>query len=236
MDGIDLRLLDKKIWQMIDVKIGHDSKYPASNRPASASEFRGYLTKYLTDKLAENFNISNIHLPWVKMKEESIINWPPDVQFKPFYLMKNNELRRLHELAKSDRLDFSPEFLRIIERQLKKGKIVRRKFQKMVSDIETYLCNKLEAGTNIRFRKVPWTIIRKGDIINWPEGMPFLRLSHQGPRRLKLLHKQLKSVFFSENFLQMITDTSFNRTSISRFIHWDRFFKKGPLKSQALKN
>jgi hypothetical protein len=160
------------------------------------------IIKYLADKLAKKLNASSVKIPWSKMKEGDILNWPPGLKFMPISEMNTNELKRLHELIKKDKLDFSSEFLESFDRNA------------IISDIETSLCNKLSAGTNKKFKRVPWSILRKEDIINWPEGIPFERLSRHRMKRLKLLHDLREVIFFSKDFLLKLSDPSFNNTPI----------------------
>jgi hypothetical protein len=81
----------------------------------SVDKLRADFTKYLADKLARKLNISRIQIPWSKMKPADIINWPPDVKFKRIAQMNANDLKKLHELVKQDLLDFTPEFLKLLQ-------------------------------------------------------------------------------------------------------------------------
>jgi peptidyl-tRNA hydrolase len=70
------------------------------------------------------------------MKAEDIINWPLDIKFMPIYQLGANKVRRLHELAIKDQLDFSPEFLRIREFQLRRSKSSKHEFPKINNNNE----------------------------------------------------------------------------------------------------
>jgi hypothetical protein len=75
-------------------------------------QLREAVEKYLSLKLAKNLNVASIKVPWSKMKEQDIINWPSDLKFKPIFMMDRKDLTRLYILAGEGLLDFSPEFLR----------------------------------------------------------------------------------------------------------------------------
>jgi hypothetical protein len=152
------------------------------------------------------------------MKAEEILNWPLEVKFGSTRTMNIFELARLHELAEEDLLDFSDEFLRFRELQLVKSKAATPESQKIIKDIEKALCNKLNAGTNKNFRWVPWSILKKADVINWPERIPFIRLSRHKKEDLKLLHKLREAISFSNVFLKTLSDRSFDKTPIGRHI------------------
>jgi hypothetical protein len=154
--------------------------------------------------------MAGIRLSWSKMKPEDIINWPSDVRFIPVQKMKLYELKSLHKLVKEDILEFSPEFLRLKESQFSKIKSPKSELQDMIRDIETALCNKLNAGSNKSFSRVPWAVLRKGDIINWPKEIPLVWLSTQSKKRLRLLHKLREKFDFSKDFRKALyKNTSF---------------------------
>ena len=69
------------------------------------------VVKYLHDKLAKRLNVSTVRVPWSKMKAEDILNWPLDVKLISIEKMNFNDLKKLNELARKDKLDFSAEFL-----------------------------------------------------------------------------------------------------------------------------
>ena len=76
-----------------------------------SNDLRSEVVKYLGDKLAKKLNVPSIKVPWSEMKAEDIINWPQGVEFKTVKKMNNDELKRLHELAKEDQFDFSSKFI-----------------------------------------------------------------------------------------------------------------------------
>jgi hypothetical protein len=170
----------------------------------------------IADKLANKLNVPSFKLPWSEMTAKDIINWPSEVEFIPISKMKMVEVKILHKLAKADRLDFSPEFINQFKES--KGPESKETNLGLIKEIETALCNQLNAGTNKNFRRVPWTILQKEDIINWPEGIPFVRLSQHTLHRLKLLHKLRKVIFFRKEFLQRLSDPNFDRYLITQFI------------------
>jgi hypothetical protein len=64
-----------------------------------------------------------MRIPWSEMKAEDVIDWPSDVKFRSIRKMTMSDVEKLHELAKEDKLDFSPEFLRGRRNELAKGKL-----------------------------------------------------------------------------------------------------------------
>jgi hypothetical protein len=127
--------------------------------------------------------------------------------------MREIDLKKLHELVKQDLLDFTPEFLKWI--QIKSTKF---EFQEIIRDIQTAICNKLNFETNQKFKEIPWNIISRKDIINWPEGIPLVGLSDQRWKHLRLLHKLRDVIFFSKEFLQRLSDPGFDNTPIGKLI------------------
>jgi hypothetical protein len=181
---------------------------PVNKWSRKRNQLRSYVTKYLADKLAKKLNVPRITIPWSKMNAKDMINWPSGVEFIPVSKMKINEVKRLHKLSKEDLLDFAPEFLRRTPIKYAENK------SDIINDIESTLRRKLNAGTNKKFRRIPWTILSNKDIINWPKGMPFDRLSRLAEKRLKLLHKLREVIVFSDEFLSALSDPSFDRTPI----------------------
>jgi hypothetical protein len=191
-----------------------------------AKQLRSDIKNYIADKLAKKLNVPSMQVPWSKMTGDDIINWPSDVKVRPLYQMETYEVRKLHNLVKEDQLDFTPEFLGRFKSgrvtkwtsdrwQLRASRLAKAERKSNITkDIETALLNKLNAGTNKKFKLVPWTILREENIMNWPKGLPIGRLSRYTNKRLELLHKLREQIFFSEEFLQRLSDPSFDRTPI----------------------
>ena len=88
-------------------------------------ELRSKLAIYLGNKLASRLEVADIRhirIPWGKLKENDIINWPKNVKIGPLSSLPINGLLALNELAKKDELNFSSEFLDFIRESLKKHK------------------------------------------------------------------------------------------------------------------
>jgi hypothetical protein len=68
----------------------------------------------------EATDIRHIRIPWAKIKENDIINWPKNVKIGPLSRLPINGLLTLNELAKKDELNFSSEFIDFIRESLKK--------------------------------------------------------------------------------------------------------------------
>jgi hypothetical protein len=203
MDGMDYSLFDDEMWQKIDNNMGHMSErreildLKNHNRKISVlDQLRLDMTRYLHTKLAKKLNAPNITIPWSKMKAQDIINWPPDVEFLSVYHLKINELKKLHELAKKDLLDFAPEFL---------GRVNKRTSYnyKLRSDITKYLADKLPKKFNWSSNIVPWSRMNVKDMINWPPDVEFIPISKMNTKDIKRLHKLTKDglLDFSPEFL-----------------------------------
>jgi hypothetical protein len=78
----------------------------------SRGQLKSELNQYLKDKLSKKLNRFISQIPWSRLEEGDIINWPPEVKFMPIFMMNSKSLKRLKELSKKDLLDFSPEFLK----------------------------------------------------------------------------------------------------------------------------
>jgi hypothetical protein len=228
IDGIDAGLLDYELWQRLDRNMGHISEHLEDHdfkKEKSAhyrdyrDEVRSYILKYLVDKLSRKLNVPSTTIPWSEMGAEDIINWPSEVRFMPVYKMSKTEFDKLYALAKDDQLDFSPGLISRLREHLAKSKLSRsKKNQNIIRDIEVALCNQLNARTNKKFKKVPWTMLKKEDIINWPKEIPVVRLSQHRLKRLKLLHELRDEIFFSEEFIRKLSDPAFISHQYRRFI------------------
>jgi hypothetical protein len=155
------------------------------------------------------------------MGAEDIINWPSDVRFVPVYKMNTDEVKRIYELVKDDQLDFSPGLISGLREHLAKSKLSRSINENIIRDIEVALCNQLNARTNKKFKKVPWTMLKKEDIINWPKKIPVVRLSQHRRERLNLLHKLRYEFSFREEFIRKLSDPAFISHQYRRFIGSD---------------
>jgi hypothetical protein len=147
-----------------------------------SNDLRSEVVKYLGDKLAKKLNISSIKLPWSRMKAEDIINWPSDVEFKTINRVGMEELKRLHELVKIDKLDFTPEFLSRLQT------MSQLSVAKLRSNFAKYLQDKLAKKLNVPSIKVPWSKMKAADIINWPLDVEFLSPGQMNFNDLTKLH------------------------------------------------
>jgi hypothetical protein len=183
-------------------------------RPPIRDKLRSEISEYLQDKLAKKLNTSRIRIPWSRMKKGDIINWPSKLKFESVTYMNTNEIKMLHQLMIEDKLDFSPEFLKNVQKSLPKN-VQKSDRKTIIKDIETALCNKLNSGTNKKFKLVPWHIIEKNDLINWPDGIPFMQPSRLSKNRLKWLHNFREVIFFSGDFLEKLSDPRLDRTYLN---------------------
>jgi hypothetical protein len=171
------------------------------SRQRYVGDLRSDVVKYLQDKLAKKLNVDSFRVPWSKVKPGDITNWPADLQVMPVSRMNTIELQRLHKLVKANLLDFSPEFIRLRQVELAEGRSSIPEFQNMIKDIETALLNKLNAGSTKKIMEVPWIILKKENVINWPHGVPLQTLSHHTKEHLQLLHKLRDVIYFRKDHL-----------------------------------
>jgi hypothetical protein len=174
------------------------------------NELKSEMTNYLSKKLAQRLNVDSIkYLPWKKMAAGDIINWPQEVEFQRFDSMNAEELIKIHELVKDDKLDFSHDLISRLK-YMKKGShnsqiICETKVLK--SDIRKYFGDKLAKKLNIKsVKRLPWSQMKAEDIINWPENVEFKSVAKLGLKDLKILYELAKKdqLDFSSEFLSKV--------------------------------
>ena len=95
---------------------------PESNR---RDKLISKLAFYFQNKLASRLEVADIRrirIPWGKIKENDIINWPKNFNIGTLSRLPVNGLLALNELAKKDELNFSSEFLNFIRESRKTHK------------------------------------------------------------------------------------------------------------------
>jgi hypothetical protein len=166
-------------------------------------ELRSYLTKYLQDKLAEKLNVESIKkFPWSQMTAKDIINWPPEVELKKMVKMSSDQIRKIQELVKEDKLDFSQEFIS----RLKIIRIGTDNRDKLRPYLTKYLQDKLAEKLNVdSIKKLPWSQMKAKDIINWPPDMEFRNVNRMSRSEVKRLAELAKKdlLDFSPEFLKL---------------------------------
>jgi hypothetical protein len=163
------------------------------------------------------------------MKAGDILNWPPDVELRIVNKLKLEELERLHELVKADKLDFSPEFLHRIQLERMssndqysydrkfKSDIVKyhppqlaskrtSKRDKLGFDVRKYLAEKLANELKGPRIEIPWLEMTVRDILNWPQDVEFKKVSKLKIEELEKLHKLAKEnqLDFSPEFINRL--------------------------------
>jgi glycine betaine/choline ABC-type transport system substrate-binding protein len=179
-------------------------------------QLRSEVSKYLADKLAKKLNVSSVKVPWSKMKAEDIINWPPDVKFKPVSKMNLNEVKILHELIKEDKLDFTPEFLgRFKIKQVNKWPDNGDQIRYYVTK---YLVDKLAKELNVRRFKLPWSKMKAEDIVNWPPDVKFMKVFKMNLNEVKILHELVREdlLHFTPEFLGRLKFAPLNQSGRER--------------------
>jgi cellulose biosynthesis protein BcsQ len=163
---------------------------------------RSDITNNLGDKLARKLNVERIRIPWSDMTANDLVNWPEQVEFKRFDRMNAEELKKIHELVKEDKLDFSNQFISRL-------KINSKGFNELRSDIRKYLGEKLAKKLNVDSIRVPWSQMKATDIINWPENVEFKSVEKMGIKDIKILYQLAKNdqLDFSSKFLKLKQST-----------------------------
>jgi hypothetical protein len=139
-----------------------------TKKPSQSKVLKSDFTKYLADKLAKELNVDSIKVPWSEMTAKDIINWPENVEFKRPNVLKKNDLKTLHKMAKEDLLNFSPEFIR-------RFTIEKKGLNELKSDFTKHLADKLAKKLDVGRIKIPWSEMTAKDIINWPPEVKFQR-------------------------------------------------------------
>jgi hypothetical protein len=161
------------------------------------------VTKYLAKKLAKKLNVESIKVPWSQMTAGDIINWPPEVELKRFDKISSDHQRKIHELAKEDKLDFSQEFISWL-------KIKRKETDKRVvlrSYLTKYLQDKLAEKLNVEsIKKLPWSEMTAKDIINWPPDVELRNVNGMSTADAKRLHELARKglLDFSQEFISRL--------------------------------
>jgi uncharacterized protein YutE (UPF0331/DUF86 family) len=180
-----------------------EKKFKKPNQISSRDELRSEMTDYISKKLAQKLNVPSIQrLPWSKMTAGDIINWPPEVEFKKIDKMSSDQLKKIHELTKEDKLDFSQKFISRLKIKRKgTGKRVVLK-----SDVTKYLGKKLAKKLNVESIKVPWSQMTAGDIINWPPEVEFKRFDKMSSDHQRKIHELAKEdkLDFSQEFISRL--------------------------------
>jgi hypothetical protein len=172
------------------------------NRPTDEkNQLRAYVTKYLGNKLAKKLKRPRVKIPWSRMKEEDIINWPSNVKLISPNKMDKKSLSGLYKLEIEDRLDFSSPFLA----RFKSIQFWERCRDALRSDIAEYLVDKLARKLNVPNIRVPWSRMKEGDIISWPPEVPFQPIYDMSVYNLKKLYKLANEdlLDFSPKFLRL---------------------------------
>jgi hypothetical protein len=170
--------------------------------PCVTDEFRTYIAQYLGVKLSKQLNVPSMEVPWSQMTAGDITNWPSGMEVKPPKKMNIKELKRLHELAKEDVLDFSPKFLRRITSNRTANTLY---FPKLRASVANYLTQKLASGLNVdSVRLLPWSEMTEGDILNWPSDVEFRPLYKMKTKEIRRLYEFAKAdrLVFSPEFLK----------------------------------
>jgi hypothetical protein len=183
-----------------------------ARRTREIDQLRSDVSKYLANKLAKKLNFDRVRAPWAKMKAGNIINWPADVKFKPVSKMNLTEVKILHELARENLLDYTPEFLgRFKFRPLNQSD---RKRNELKSDVTKYLAQKLAKKLNVPSITIPWSQMKADDIINWPQDVKFNQIYKINIKELERLHK-----LANENQLDFTTEF-LGRIKFGRVSNW----------------
>ena len=143
-----------------------------------------------------------IELPWSKIKPSDIINWPSDVNLQSSFKMKTDDLKKIHELVKEDKLDFSPKFISRFKKTLSERKTSDR--DQLRSHVAKNLTDKLAKNLNVlHITRLPWSEMKVGDIKNWPPDVKFTSVFLLNTNDVRKLHNLVRKdkLDFSPEFL-----------------------------------
>jgi hypothetical protein len=202
MTGEELRKLHQLVKEdKLDFSPKFLSRFKNRNpRTRYDEELRSNVAKYLKDKLSKKLNLTSATIPWSKMKEDDIINWPSDVKFIRVGKMNGIELQKLNQLTREDILDFSPKFLS----QYKTLILETHKDDEIRSEVTKYLKDKLAKKLNLSSITVlPWSKMKAEDLLNWPREVDFIPFYNMKAADLKAIHKVVTEdqLDFSPKFL-----------------------------------
>jgi restriction endonuclease S subunit len=198
MEGMDVSLLDYEKWRRLDGNVVHISEHPEDHeRPPFIKQLKSYVKNFLVDKLATKSNVSTTKVPWSKIKAGDIVNWPSGVEFIELKKMKASELKRLHELAKANLLDFSPEFISRF------NSVTGHSRGELQSYVAKYLAAKLGKKLKMSSIRIPWSDIKAEDIINWPSDLKFMSVHQMNTEQVKRIYSLAKQddLDFSPEFI-----------------------------------
>jgi hypothetical protein len=178
------------------------------------------VSQFLLKKLAQKLNLESFkRLPWSEMTAKDIMHWPPEVEFKSFDTMNTEEIRRIYEMVTDDLLDFSPEFIS----RFKINSKATGERDNLRSDVTKYLGDKLATKLKIeRVKRLPWSKMKAGDILNWPPEVEFRKLTLMSAEEVKRLNELAKKdkLDFSSDFLLKLSQRVNGQRLINEVDYW----------------
>jgi len=71
----------------------------------------------------------------------------------------------------------------------------------MIQAINIDLLIKLNKGSKTYSSHIPWNLIQRNSMVDWPDGVPVKKIMLQGRKNLKVIYASLDSIQFTEKFL-----------------------------------
>ena len=136
------------------------------------------------------------------LKRENFFNWPTDVRLGRIIKQGKQSLVKLY--SNLHRIDFTKEFL---DRYASKPKDGTK--DKLIQEIKEKLLEKLRAGLeregiDVRINSVPWFILKRDDLINWPVSVPVQIIFKQYQNSIRKIHYNLGRINFTLDFLKKL--------------------------------
>jgi hypothetical protein len=127
-------------------------------------------------------------IPWKQLKREDFVNWPNDVGLYSIADQGRQSLTKLY--SNLDRIDFTRDFIDQFARSR----------QEIIPEIENNLLIKLNEGLKTNFISMPWYLIKRKDLVNWPIYIPVNYIFTLAKKHLISLHENLDSINFTQEF------------------------------------
>jgi hypothetical protein len=157
-------------------------------------EIQNHLLRKLNKGLLLKSKQAYRQIPWKQLKREDLVNWPNDVRLGQIKHQGKQSLVKLYNNL--DRIDFTKEFLDDSKRRPNKDPEIKQ----IRSEIQNKLLVKLNAGLKTKFISIPWSLIRREDLVNWPNNVPLNNIDKLGIEHLGSLHEHLDLINFTQEF------------------------------------
>ena len=154
---------------------------------------RAFIQLTLCSYLAEEVNHHIHQMPWNKINNQGLINWPNHIKVQDIERIDVRDLDSI--LENLDRIRFSPKFIEIIKYGLsmdydaKRGYIFKH-FQSLMHKL------------GMQSFRVPWHKIKAEYLDEWPENIPIKMLKLYKREELDRITNNLHKICFNQLFLK----------------------------------